>query len=380
MNRDTEIALGRELAELHRQGTAFLDETVVTAPVEHYLDEKRFELEREKLFMPHVQPAVHSSELPGPDTFLRREIAGLPLLFTRDRDGVARAFYNVCRHRGTRLVEDITGCARRFTCPYHAWTWNTAGELIAVPHQAQGFPALDRADMGLKVVGATEQHGWIWITPGSATAPDVDAALAGLGEDFTWCDTQHWRVVHTDVSIGAVNWKILVEGGLEAYHFRVAHRDTIAPYFHDNLSSYQCFGPHLRSVLARRSLTDMPEHPGDDWRLRNHAQLLYSLFPTNQLLVQPDHAAWIQQLPRSATETEIRINTLAPQDRLESAADQAHWQRNHDITVRTLREDFAIGQSIQAGLASGANTHLTFGRFEGALAAFNAVVDRNLQL
>ena len=89
--------------------------------------------------------------------------------------------------------------------------------------------------------------------------------------------------------------------------------------------------------------------------------------------MQQDHIVWINSRPISATETELRLVTLAPISRLE---DDEYWEKNHRITSNTLNEDFVIGESIQAGLATGANEHMTFGRFEGALPEFNRVVKR----
>ena len=82
--------------------------------------------------------------------------------------------------------------------------------------------------------------------------------------------------------------------------------------------------------------------------------------------------------PIDAETTAVRISTLAPNDRLASEEERLHWERNHEITCTTLTEDFDIGESVQAGLKSGANEHLTFGRFEGALAAFNTQIDKAL--
>ena len=167
------------------------------------------------------------------------------------------------------------------------------------------------------------------------------------------------------------NWKILVEGGLEAYHFKIAHRNTIGPYFEDNLSSYQLLGDHIRSVLMRASMRELAGMPQTQWRLRDHANIIYTFFPTTQLLVQGDHVVWINICPISATETELRLTTLAPKERLD---EREYWSKNHNITVATLTEDFVIGESIQAGLASNANENMTFGRFEGALPRFNSLV------
>jgi phenylpropionate dioxygenase-like ring-hydroxylating dioxygenase large terminal subunit len=182
-------------------------------------------------------------------------------------------------------------------------------------------------------------------------------------------------VVHQDVTVRDANWKILVEGGIEAYHFKVAHRATIGPHFEDNLSSYRCFGPHLRSVLPRTSMAKLTEETRDTWRLRDHAQVLYTLFPSTALLVQQDHIAWVSQEPVAAGQTRVRVSTLAPT----AEADKTdHWARNHAITTTTLEEDFAIGESAQSTLSSRANTHMLFGRFEGALDAFNKTVEAHL--
>jgi phenylpropionate dioxygenase-like ring-hydroxylating dioxygenase large terminal subunit len=98
---------------------------------------------------------------------------------------------------------------------------------------------------------------------------------------------------------------------------------------------------------------------------------MYAFFPTTQLLVQQDHIVWINSRPVSATETELRLVTLAPISRLE---DDDYWDKNHCVTSNTFNEDFVIGESIQGGLATGADEHMTFGRFEGTLSEFNRVV------
>lgn len=131
----------------------------------------------------------------------------------------------------------------------------------------------------------------------------------------------------------------------------------------------------MRSVLARKSLIDPTEQPTESWRLRDHAKVLYSIFPANQFLVQSDHFVWIQLEPLDASTTRVRICTLAPADRAVSGADIDRWSKSHEITMATLAEDLDISGSIQAGLDSGANETLRFGRFESALAEFNRVVD-----
>ncbi len=380
MDRSTEIELLEELAGLREAGAFYLDEAIARSPVARYTCPERFSREREVLFRALPAVVAHGSELAEPDSFLARDFTGLPLLLTRDSGGAVHAFLNVCRHRGTRLVDDASGCRRRFSCPYHGWTYDNRGALEAITHGAAGFPDIDRDSLGLKRLGCAEAHGWIWVVADTAAAPGIDDFLGGLAADFAWLDAGSLKIVHQETGERAANWKILVEGGIESYHFRIAHRDTIGSYFQDNLSSFGVFGPHIRSILPRARLDEMTAEPKESWSLRRAANLVYTVFPSTQLLVQDDHIVWVQALPLAPDRTRVRIATLAPSDFDPADAEAAlHWRKNHDITVRTLSEDFAIAESIQGGLMSGANDELRFGRFEGALDRFNRTVEREIE-
>lgn len=378
MQRETEIELLDEILGLRKQKSAFLDKEVAYSPVDRYTDPARFAMERDKLFFGLPSMLAHTSELPEEGSFLCRDHSGIPVLLTRDRDGKVHAFYNVCRHRGARLVEAESGCRHRFSCPYHAWTYDNQGRLIGVPHQAQGFPDLDKAAFGLKPIACTEAHGWIFVQIGNPDGADaaVGDYLDPIAEDFAWLNFENLQVFATDSRDWACNWKVLIEGGLEAYHFRVAHAATIGSLFHDNLSTYRLFGTHIRSVLARTTIDELVEKPRREWNIREHANLLYTVFPTSALLVQHDHVAWIHFVPLGPDRTRIRCVTLIPKP-AEPLSEKAegYWRKNHELTVRTLREDFELGEKIQAGFLLGVNDTLAFGRFEGALDRFNGVVD-----
>ncbi|MDF1735369.1 MAG: SRPBCC family protein [Minwuia sp.] len=376
MDRATELSLLREVLELQEAGSFFLDDAQGRNAVANYCSPERFLRERDSIFRGLPQMVAHVSELSAENAFLRRDIGGLPVLLTHEGAGRYRAFLNVCRHRGTRLVDDARGCARRFTCPYHAWTWNNRGELTGVPHERDGFPEVDRKEFGLKQLACEERHGWIWVAADDTLADDLAGFLAGIGPDLDWIGSRDLHVVAETVSVRDVNWKILIEGGVESYHFKVAHRATIGPYFTDNLSTYQAFGSHLRSVLPRVSVQELATRPEESWQLRQHANLLYTIFPLSQLLVQQDHLIWVRFEPVNAARTRITLRTMAA----EGTRSDTYWQRNHAITCATLTEDFVIGESIQSGLDTGANDQLTFGRFEGALHRFNRAVEQMIGL
>lgn len=376
MDRSIELELMDELLALKRGKTHFLDTAVTRNPVEHYLSDERFDLERELIFRKVPMITAHASELSAPGAFLRREVAGLPVLLTRDKTGAVNAFLNVCRHRGTRLVDDESGCKHRFSCPYHAWTYASSGELIAAPHFDPGFEGEDKADLGLRRLSCEERFGFIWVSADDGNVADLDTHIGALGAELESLNLEDMIVMHQDAPVHNANWKILVEGGIEAYHFKVAHRSTIGPHFEDNLSTYRMLDSHMRSILMRSSMANLSIENREAWRLRDHAQVLYTIFPNAALLVQSDHIAWINQEALSAGQTRVRMTTLAPKAEAHKAE---HWARNHEITLVTLDEDFAIGESIQASISSGANDNMLFGRFEGALHAFNQVVEAHLE-
>jgi len=371
LDREKEIGLIDELLGLRQAKSAFLDEDVTFSDVRRYTDPNRFQDEITLLFRTSPIVAAHASELTDDGDFLVREVAGQEILLTRDRDGGLNAFQNVCRHRGMQLVPTESGCRHRFTCPYHAWTWDNTGRLIGIPHREQGFPDIAMEKYGLKRLAAAEHAGMIWVQ--AAGEIDAEAHLGKMADDFAWIGMPD-LVVHTaSEREWATNWKIAVEGGLEAYHFRVAHAKTIAGLFHDNLSTYEMMGPHIRSVLARNTVDSLAERPRDEWFIREHSNLLYTLVPGSVFLVQSDHVVWLSMIPRAVDRCLIRMVTLKPTDG--DGKPDSYWDKNHALTEETLNEDFAIGEKIQAGFGSGTNQKLTFGRFEGALDAFSRQID-----
>ena len=372
MDRQTELALIDELLALMASMSAFLEDST-TNPADHYACPGRFEAEQTKLFRQLPIAAAHISELPKEGSFVRQDVGGLPILITRDKSGAVHAFLNACRHRGTRLVEEMSGCKHRFSCPYHAWTYASTGELIGAPHFDEGFPHLDKADLGLQRLPCAVQFGFVWVSLSKDNALTNDQWFEGIADNLDALDLPKMRIAAKDKVIRHANWKTLVEGGIEAYHFRVVHRKTIGPHFENNLSSYRSFGPHMRAVLPRTSMATLTEAARDTWHLRDHANILYTLFPSSQLLVMQDHIVWIRLNPLAADKSALQITTLAPTH----GEQDAHWKRNHDITMTTLDEDFTIGESIQSSVAG--QSTMMFGRFEGALAQFNRTVNQMVE-
>lgn len=345
-----------------------------TSPVSRYLDPARFDRER-ALHRRHPHAVAPANSLAKPGSWWSGDVLGVPLLITRDGSGTLHAFLNVCRHRGARVVATGEGCGReRFACPYHAWTYRTDGALAAVP-QREGFPELDAGQSGLRHLAVAERAGIVWVIP------DVDQADADVSQRLgCYVDELEALGLATHVAYAPrrlplhCNWKLIVEGSSEAYHFKIAHRDTIATMFADNAQIVDEDGLHRRMFLVKEALRGRDDAASLE---RDFGNVMYFFFPATMILVQPDHAQVTRLEPVGTDRTDIVDFALIPEPPVRDSA-RTHWDRNVELYRATLGEDYAQMQAIQAGLASGANEALRFGRYEFALTRFNEQLDLEL--
>ncbi|MDO3720528.1 aromatic ring-hydroxylating dioxygenase subunit alpha [Marinobacter sp. chi1] len=383
MNRHDETRILKQCLNLLADKSTTLSAETHTSPVERYTDPQRFEQERHAIHQALPVAYLHSSELPNPNDFRTVATHSGNVLFTRTEAGEVKAFHNVCRHRGAQVESRASGCAKAFSCPYHAWRYGNDGQLLSAPFEQTCFPELDKSQSGLAPIPCVEAYGFIWLCPTAKNDDDaekqLEAHLEPVKADLEWlqCDGLHKFETHRRT--WKANWKIVTEGGLETYHFKFAHKNTIGPYFLSNTCVTDQLGAHFRVVMPTEELKSVTKDLIQDVRLRDIAHVVYSIAPQMVLLVQKNHIDWIQTVPISVDQSEIFITPLIPkpvEDLTEKELD--YWQRNREISLNTLDEDFELGEQIQAGMASGANSKLTFGRNEGALATFNAWVEERL--
>ena len=249
MRHEEQIRLIRTLMDHIDHGTNVDEGVIRRIPAEDYTCPDRAGKEWRTFFREHPQVIGLSGDLPGPGAFMTSHDFGVPLLATRASDGRFRAFANVCRHRGTILETAVRGEKSRFSCPFHAWTFDNTGALIGVP-KPEHFGEIDKACLGLVELPAEERHGLLFVHPKADGALDASSLLAGLDTEFeTWGFD---RLVHIgdDTYETPMNWKLAIDTFGETYHFEKLHRDTLAPVFHGNVQAYHTFGRNHRMTLC----------------------------------------------------------------------------------------------------------------------------------
>lgn len=378
MDRATEIRLVQRVLAHVANRTTDREDAPSRLPVKAYLDGARNAREQAVLFRELPLPIAHVSMLPNPGDFVAHDASGVPILLVRGDDGAIRAFLNVCRHRGTRLTgAKPCGAAKAFVCPYHAWSYDREGHLLGIPHE-RGFDGIDRAERGLVPLPVDVAAGLVWVRPSPARAGeaplDARAWLGDLAADLEHFGLASGHVYSPHTTTRDLSWKVAIDVFLEAYHLRPTHLDTIYGMFFDNLGVVETFGPHLRNLFPKRSIRGLAKEPEETWSLRAHANVLYQLFPSSLVLVQPDHAAVVNIWPVGHDRARLDSYAIIPEPATTEKA-RTYWDANMAILRGAVDEDLVMGESIQAGLASGANEDVVFGAFEHALRHFHAQID-----
>ncbi len=187
-----------------------------------YVDAAIFERDRSCVFPNHWVLAAHSSQLEKPGDYRLFDIAGENIILVRNRDGDIQAHYNVCRHRGSRVLLQPGGQVSAMTCPYHGWTYALDGSLRAAKHMPENF---DRSRFGLRPCRVSVIEGLIFICLGGESAPGLGAVVDGLAPFLTLHGIAGARVADQRTFPVRANWKLAVENYLECYHCKPAHRE-----------------------------------------------------------------------------------------------------------------------------------------------------------
>ena len=316
-------------------------------------------LEIERVLMPSWQIVCHVNSIPRAGDYQTLDVGPESILVLRDRDGSIRAFHNVCRHRGARLLDGSGNCPATITCPYHGWSYRQDGSLIGVPMR-ESFPGLDRSAHGLRPVRVDTTLGFVFVCL-AGDPPPVSSTWGKLTQElapYRFEEMVPLTPITTDV--WDVDWKIAMDNYLESYHVPIGHPGL-----------YRMFTPDYDDVASvpgvARGVSWMRDQPSSRWSERLYQKLVagavthlpeslrrcwrfYSALPNLGIDVFPDQMDFFQLLPGGPGKCIVRGAMFGLPN--ESRETRAVRYLSNRINTEVNNEDKWLCQRVQRGLAS----------------------------
>jgi phenylpropionate dioxygenase-like ring-hydroxylating dioxygenase large terminal subunit len=340
-----------------------------------YFDPEFFAAEKKIFLRAAPQVVCHESEISRPGEWRSLDYLGESVIVIRGDDGAVRAFLNLCRHRGSRLVEGAGGCAKVLTCPYHAWSYGRDGRLAGVPHRKE-YPGLRTDMLGLIPVAVENWHGFLFVTLDRG-APTVAEMMALYEDEVAPYRFEDLRVLErVTLRPRPLNWKTIADNYSDHLHIPVGHAGLNRLFERNYRIEAQAHVDRMEGDLVEKASANPSERAYQRF-LPTVAQLppthqrkwlYYKLFPNVAFDIYPDQVDFMQFLPVSATETVIReISYALPDDRREMrAARYLNWRINRQVNA----EDTALITRVQLGMQSSGYRPGPLGMSEVCLRSF----------
>jgi phenylpropionate dioxygenase-like ring-hydroxylating dioxygenase large terminal subunit len=331
-------------------------------PASTYADVAQFQREIDEIFLGVPLLVALACEVPEPGDYVAFDLVGRPLLIVRGDDGVVRTLLNVCRHRGAKVTSETCGSARRFTCPYHSWNYDTVGSLVGVPGR-DSFGEVDAT--GLVELPTVVRAGAVFAMLDPDGSIDIDAWLGGLDTSLEALRLDEFHPYRVPTYIDSPNWKLAADGYLDGYHIGYLHRNTIGTRSITNRNTYDFFGPHVRIGFAGKPILDYdPTVPSN---LPDYMSLVHYVFPN--ISISGGHGDTLMMsrlLPGPAPDRSRTLQFQFYRQPIEGEmVDIAEQKRlTYESVVRD--EDCATIFDINAALPAMGDRHFVFGRNEPA--------------
>ncbi len=342
-----------------------------------YRDPEFFAAEKAAVLRPSWQVVCHLNDIPKAGDWHTLEFIGESVVVVRGDDEQVRGFTNVCRHRGSRLVDGTTGCARKLVCPYHAWTYELDGRLSGVPAKSD-YPDLRLESHGLQPVDTEVWQGFVFARLENNGGPSVAEMMAPhMAEIASYRLPELQPLGRLGIRPRAVNWKNIGDNYSDHLHVPIAHPGLKRLFGQDYLIEA---GPHVdrlwgdigsrdNSWSERLYKQHLPRVDGFD-DTAHKRWLYFKLWPNFAFELHADQVGFFQWLPLSATTSVLRDRSYGlPDGRREMKAVR---YLNTRINRLVNAEDTALITRVQAGMESDSYVQGPLGRSEVCLRSFAA--------
>lgn len=325
--------------------------------------------------------AAHSSELPGVGDYVAKKLPRNEVVIVRQPDGSVKTFLNMCRHRGARLIDDEAGHCRRFSCPYHGWSYGTDGQLVSITYP-DTFGDVDRSELGLVELPTEEALGFVWVIDNPDATIDVAEWLGPEMEELLASYRLDDFVSYQPKSFDeAMNWKVMHDAFLDGYHIKFAHPQTAAKQVHTNVYFTEQRGRHWRFASPRKTIGPWLDGTMEGRPSLANIIVTHFISPNCTLLQLDDNFQVLTFYPVSDNPFESRMEMRVLVPKLEDTTmteEQwtAKWDKNWKILGMVLAgEDFPILRNTQKGYANGAAPGAVLGRNEVLNQAFHRDIE-----
>ncbi len=312
-------------------------------PYEWYTSTELLEIERRHVFDKSWALVGTADDLPEPGSYLTVTIGTSPIVVLRDKDGVIRAFHNLCRHRGLPLLEERARCAGHIICPYHQWSYDLTGNLCRVPQLENQFEGMDLNDWGLHPAAVDIWQGMVFVNP-EPTTERLDEAMAGLAKRLDpFLDGPLAEVARVSYRANC-NWKLLVENHIDVYHLWYLHSRSLAMYDHRSFE-WETQSNNWWSYEPLKDPAGVPE-PAIGWLNQTEREGIgaHLLFPNLMLVTTGSYFATYDAVPTAPDQTVLTLRIRA-----EAGADAEALVAE----VRSfMAEDVAVCELLQKGASS----------------------------
>ena len=369
MDKRTAAELNRRMLENVRANRTDLASQEIKIPAESFQSLERLAQERASLFINTPQPVAFAGELPAPNSYLTLDVLDTPVLLTRDEGGVLHAFINACAHRGAPVASG-SGDARALVCPFHGWSYTTAGKLRGRPADACfNAPA---SDTGLQPLTVCERFGIVMVGVDPAvTQAQVDNSLFEIADELDALGLAHFRALDRREYRVAANWKLVNDLSLESYHFATLHRDSVAQMLSPS-AVFDTFERHSRWAFPLKSIEDLAEMPEEKWPESLQGSCTYTLYPGVMLLINALGAQMIRAEP-GAHPGESVVSYIGMHDpHSDPQAARQAYEFGGDVFAR---EDLPMAEACQRGI-NASHRDLPLGKNEPLLQFWHQLWDK----